>query len=195
MSNWWHALPTDVQIFYAVGFAALLFSTIQTLLTLIGIGGHTVDADMDIDGPDAHHSSGIGLFSSHTISAFMLGFGWVGALVRSSGVNLAVATLSAFAVGVVLMFLMVFMLRALMRLQSKGNLNYRSAIGQEAIVYVTIPGDNRDEGGQVQVMIQGRLVTASARKLQPGAVAPGQRVTVVDLYGPTSFVVEPVQSN
>lgn len=190
MPTWWQSLPTDVQIFYSIGFVALLFTAVQLLITVIGLGGD-VDVDIDIDSPDAHHSSGIGLFSSHTIAAFLLGFGWIGGITRASGLGLHLVVLFAFAVGVALMLLMAFMLRSLLRLQSKGNLDYRTAIGQEGVVYVTIPGGNQDGGGQIQVMIQGRLRVASARKVSTGAIRPGEKVRIVDTSGPASFVVEP----
>lgn len=192
MTEWWQSLSTDLHIFYGIGLVAMIFTVIQLSLTLIGLGGDSVDVDLEFDGPESQHSSGIGLFSSQAISAFLLGFGWVGAITRSSGVGLALAIIMAFVVGVGLMFLMVYMLRALLRLQSNGNLDYKNAIGQEAVVYVTLPGDNQDGGGQIQVMIQGRLRTASARKIDPGMITPGEKVRVVDMSGPTAFVVEPV---
>tara|TARA_R110002094_G_scaffold30916_2_gene43294 strand:+ start:304 stop:885 length:582 start_codon:yes stop_codon:yes gene_type:complete len=190
MTTWWQSLPTDLQIFYGIGSIALLFTVVQMLLTLIGLGGEAVDLDLEFDGPDTQHSSGIGLFSTQTISAFLLGFGWVGGLTRASGMGLALTVVVAFVVGVALMFLMVYMLRGLLRLQSKGNLDYSSAIGEEAVVYVTIPGSNNDEGGQIQVMIQGRLKTASARKASAGALKPGDKVKIVAVTNASTFVVE-----
>ena len=190
--NWWQSLPLDQQIFYGIGIISLLITAIQMLLTLVGLGAEAVDLDLEFDGPDAEHSSGIGLFSSQTISAFLLGFGWVGAITRSSGAALTLSILAALLVGIGLMFVMFFLLRALMGLQSRGNLDYGSAVGLEGVVYATLPGDNQDGGGQIQVTIQSRLTTAAARKASPGAIGPGEKVKIIKLAGPTSFVVEPV---
>lgn len=192
MTTWWQSLPTDQQIFYGIGGVALLFTLAQIVLTLFGMAGDAVDLDLEFDGPDAQHSSGIGLFSTQTISAFLLGFGWIGGLARSSGMGLLLTIVIAFVVGVGLMFLIVYMLRSLMRLQSSGNLDYRNAIGEEAVVYVTIPGDDQDGGGQIQVMIQGRLKTVSARKAGAGSLQPGQKVKVISLAGANSFMVEEI---
>lgn len=191
MIDWWNALSIDLKVFYGIGLMALTVTVLQMLLTLVGLSGNPVDIDLEFDGPDTHHSSGIGLFSSQTIAAFFLGFGWVGGIARTSGLNLIGSVALALVVGVGLMFIMLFMLRALLRLQSSGNLQYANAIGEEATVYVTIPGDNLG-GGQIQVQIQGRLTTADARKLTPGSLAPGLKVHVVGLDGPTSFMVEPL---
>ncbi len=192
MIDWWNALSVDLKIFYGIGLTALVVTVIQMLLTLIGLGGDTVDVDLEFDGPDANHTSGIGLFSSQTIAAFFLGFGWVGGMARTAGLNLLSAALIALVIGVALMFVMLFMLRALLSLQSNGNLNYATAIGSEATVYVTIPGSNQDGGGQIQVQIQGRLTTAEARKVTAGSIAPGTKVRIVATAGPTSFVIEPL---
>jgi membrane protein implicated in regulation of membrane protease activity len=78
----------------------------------------------------------------------------------------------------------------MLKLQAKGNLDYSSAIGQEGTVYVTIPGGDEDGGGQIQINIQGRYTTASARKVSPGSLKPGQRVKVTGVNGPAFFVVE-----
>lgn len=189
MIDWWTNLETPLQVFYGIGVVALGLTILQTLLALLGMGidGFFDLFHIDVGAPDA---SGLGLFSSHTISAFFLGFGWGGVLGLEGGLNVVAATLIGTASGLALMFAMFFMLRALLRLQSSGNLEYGSAIGSEATVYVTIPGDNHDGGGQIQVTIQGRLVTASARKRGTGAIAPGEKVRITGLDGPTSFYVE-----
>lgn len=189
MIDWWNTLDLSLQVFYCIGIVALGLTILQTLLALLGMGveGFFDFFHIDIGSPDA---SGLGLFSSHTVSAFFLGFGWGGVLAIESGLSLAAASAIGTVSGLVLMFAMFFMLRALLRLQSSGNLEYDSAIGSEATVYVTIPGDNHDGGGQIQVTIQGRLVTASARKRESGAIAPGEKVRIISLDGPTSFYVE-----
>lgn len=189
MIDWWTSLETSLQVFYGIGIIALALTILQTLLALLGMGieGFFDFFHLDVGSPDA---SGLGLFSSHTISAFFLGFGWGGVLALEGGMGLVAATAVGTASGLALMFSMFFMLRALLRLQSSGNLEYGSAIGSEATVYVTIPGDNHDGGGQIQVTIQGRLVTASARKRDTGPIAPGEKVRITGLDGPTSFYVE-----
>lgn len=142
---------------------------------------------------DFDHGSGIGIFSTQTLAAFFLGFGWSGVVAIRAGLSTLPAIFVAFGVGVVSMAAMFVMLRSLLSLQAKGNLDYDSAIGNEGTVYVTIPGSDQD-GGQIQVTFQGRLTTASARKVSPGEMKPGERVRITGTYGKTSFLVEPLQS-
>lgn len=165
--------------------------SLQLILSLVGFDADGADGAFDLDLGDVDHGSGIGLFSSQTIAAFFLGFGWVGVAALKGGLTVFLSSLFALTFGVFAMFGMFFMLKGLLKLQSKGNLNYSSAIGNEGTVYVSIPGDDQD-GGQVQVTFQGRLTTASARKTSPGPMKPGERVRITGVYGGTSFLVEPL---
>lgn len=191
--EWWESLPIELMFFYGIGIVSLMIVVIQLFMTLLGLGGDAADGSFDVELGDVDHGSGIGLFSTQTIAAFFVAFGWVGVAAIKSGMEVIWVAAIAFGSGVLSMFCMYHMLRGLLRLQSKGNLEYSSAIGAEGTVYVTIPGSD-EEGGQIQVTIQGRLTTASARKLSPGAVKPGQRVKVVGVNGPTDFVVEEIKS-
>ncbi len=191
MTEWWNSLPFELMFFYGVGILSLLVVIIQLLLTLVGFDTHGGDASFDAAVGDIDHGSGIGLFSTQTLAAFFVAFGWVGVLAVKSDLHMLWVSVIAAVAGLVSMFLMYFMLKGLLRLQSKGNLDYRTAIGQEGTVYVTIPGDDLD-GGQIQITIQSRLTTAPARKVSPGSLKPGQRVRVVGVNGPASFTVEEV---
>lgn len=192
MTEWWNSLPLELKLFYGIGIIALLTVVIQLLMTLLGFDADSADAGFDVDLGDVDHGTGIGLFSTQTIAAFFTAFGWVGVAAIKSGASSLTAGLIAFAFGVFSMFAMFYMLRGLLSLQSRGNLDYSSVIGNEGTVYVTLPGGDEDGGGQIQIMIQGRLTTASARKASPGALAPGRRVRIVAVNGPASFMVEPV---
>jgi len=192
MIDWFNNLTLEYQIFYGIGILALAVVAVQMLMTLIGFdhdGGF--DAGMgDMDLGDLDHGSGIGLFSSQTLGAFFLAFGWIGVGALKAGLSSFLAGFIAFAVGLGAMFAMLYMLKGLMKLQSQGNLDYSTVIGEEGTVYVTIPGGDEDGGGQIQINIQGRFTTASARKQSPGALKPGQRIRVTGVNGPASFVVE-----
>ena len=190
MTEWWNSLPLELKFFYGIGIIALLTVVIQSLMTLIGLDADSVDAGFDVNVGDVDHGSGIGLFSTQTVAAFFTAFGWVGVAVIKGGASSLTALMIAFICGVISMIAMFYMLRGLLSLQSKGNLDYSSVIGKEGTVYVPLPGDYQDGGGQIQVIIQGRLVTASARKVSSGAVKSGQNVLIVDVDGPASFLVE-----
>lgn len=189
MTEWWSGLSLELQVFYTIGITAFLVTAIQTLLTLVGLGGEAADLEFDL--PEDGHSTGIGLFSVQTISAFFLGFGWAGAIALELDLHILVAVFIAFNAGGILMAAMYFMLVGLLSLQSSGNLNYTTAVDSTAEVYVTIPS-NRQGNGKIQVMVGGRLITADAETDAPSAINPGQNVRVTGLIGKTQFLVEPL---
>ncbi|MEM7790024.1 MAG: hypothetical protein AAF546_01370 [Verrucomicrobiota bacterium] len=192
MIDWWDALTTELKVFYGIGILALVVVATQMMLTLFGFDSDGADGTFDVNLGDVDHGSGIGLFSSQTLAAFFLGFGWVGVAAIKSGFSVLVGGLLAFGFGLLAMFGMLYMLRGLLRLQSKGNLDYQNAVGSEATVYVTIPGGDEDGGGQIELMLQGRLTTAHARKITHGSLKPGDRVRIVDVSKQNTYTVEPL---
>lgn len=187
MIDWFNHLTLEYQIFYGIGILALAVVAVQMLMTLIGFDH---DGGFDVDIGDMDHGSGVGLFSSQTLGAFFLAFGWVGVAALKNGASVFLSSAIAIAFGLAAMVAMLVLLRSMLKLQAKGNLDYSSVIGQEGTVYVTIPGGDADGGGQIQINIQGRYTTASARKESPGELKPGQRVRVTGVNGPASFIVE-----
>lgn len=191
MELWWQGLNLELQIFYGIGVLALVALIVQFVLLLVG--GFDDMGDFGDAGGIADHGSGLGIFSFRGITAFFLGFGWTGAIAVKSGLSVPVAIVLALLVGTVLMVVIFLLMRSMMRLQSSGTLDYQNAVGEVATVYVTVPGSGK-AGGQVEVMIQGRLSVAEALHRGEASLAPGTKVRVVETVGRSSFVVEPLLS-
>jgi membrane protein implicated in regulation of membrane protease activity len=123
--------------------------------------------------------------------AFLSGFSWAGAILLNRGYNLGPALARASVVGALFLFATALLVRALLKLQSSGNLEYSNAVGVIGTVYSTIPG--ADAGaGQLEVMLQGRLITADARTQVSPALKPGTKARVVALIGQSTLLVEPL---
>lgn len=187
INNWWDALNFDLQLFYFIGILGIIALSIQLFLSFFmgmddGVGGMDAGAIGD-------HDSGISIFSVRGVTAFFVGFGWTGVICTDAGLSLPLSLVISFAVGAVLMVLIFVMMRSFMRLQSSGTLDYANAVGQMANVYVTIPPVQR-AGGQVETMIQGRLVTAEALQKGSQPITPGTKVKVVDKIGSSTLIVE-----
>ena len=202
MIEWIASLSFELKVFYGIAITSLLVVVIQMGMTLLGLGFEAVDLDLpefdfDADGSsgssDPHvTSSGLGFFSTQTIGAFFLGFGWTGVVALTREWPMGLSVFLAFSVGGSVMLGMYFLLAGMLSLQGKGNLVYHSALGRVGEVYVTIPGSGQDGGGQIQILIQNRLTIAAARKVSPGALLPGAKVRVVGMAGATTFRVEPL---
>jgi membrane protein implicated in regulation of membrane protease activity len=185
INSWWDALNFDLQVFYGIAIVALIILSFQMITTLVFGMDDASGFDM------AEHDSGMGIFSVRGITAFFTGFGWTGVICTKRGLDLLPTVAIAFVVGFSLMLLIYLMMRSLMKLQSNGTLDYANAVGQIATVYLTISPVQR-AGGQVEVMIQGRLTTAEALQKGSQPLHPGTKVKVVDKIGSTTLIVEPL---
>ena len=189
MISWWFSLRLETQIFYAIGSVALAVLIVQLLLTILGLGGGH-DADFSGHGD---HDSGLGLLTIRTIMAFFVGFGWGGAIILNHGYGIVSAIAGGSGAGAAFLFATWFLIHNLLRLQSSGNLDYANAIGCVGSVYSTIPGAEAG-GGQLELMIQGRLMMAEAYTKSAHDLKPGSKARVVSLIGQGTLLVEPLSS-
>ncbi len=185
MDTWWNSLIFPLQIFYGTGLVAGIALAIEVILTLFGLNHHNLP-DASADHPDQ-----LGMLSVRTITGFFFGFGWSGVIALKSGLGLVVAILVACAVGTSFLFCIYLLMRALFSLRSSGTLDYKNAVGKIATVYVTVP-PNRTGGGQVEVLIQGRLQTISCMTAHTAPLAPRTKVKVVALIDQGTLEVQPL---
>jgi membrane protein implicated in regulation of membrane protease activity len=188
MESWWGALNLELQVFYGLGILALFALVVQIGISLLG--GASDHSDFQTNS-SVEHGSGLSPFSVQGITAFFVGFGWTGALCLRQGFSLIYAILVALIVGTIFMFAIYFVLRSMLRLQSSGNLNYQNSIGSVATVYSTILGD-KQASGQVEIMLQGRLMMAEAMTAHGSNLKPGTKVKVTSLISPHTLLVEPL---
>lgn len=188
LNNWWDALNFNLQVFYGIAIIAMVALLLQMFLTLF-MG---LDDAGGMDGGDvSSHDSGMSIFSVRGITAFFTGFGWTGVILTKRGLGLPPTLAISLVVGTALMLAIYLMMRSFMRLQSSGTLDYGNAVGQMGTVYLTIPPVQRS-GGQIETMIQGRLVTAEALQKGTLPLKPGTKVKVVERIGSSTLIVEPL---
>lgn len=183
MSAWWSELTLALQLFYGIGGLALAVLIATTLLSLV-TGHH----DVDLGGGD--HSDGFGFLSIRSIAAFFVGFGWAGAFALSGSGSIPIAVVAGLLAGTVLLAANVALVRSMLKLQDSGTLSYKNAIGQVGTVYSTIPA-NRAAAGQIEVLVQSRLIIAEAYTVSPADLKPGSKVRVTGLVGTATLEVEP----
>lgn len=195
VSAWWNALGWDSQIFYAVGGIALAIVLIQATLTLIGIGDIGIETPGDL-APDADvpHDVGLGLISVRTLTAFFLGFGLTGGLLLESGTAFPWALTGAAAVGAVFLLIIFWIMKLLCGLRASGNADLTSAKGATGTVYVAV-APNRVAGGQVEVLVSGRVMTLPVLTAGAEKIPAGTLVRVIDLVPPNILLVEKITEN
>lgn len=183
--TWWNALNLELRIFYAIGILAIFVLLIQLVLSLFG------GMDDGYDVSDGDHGSGLSFFSIRGVTAFFVGFGWAGVIAIKAGLGLLPAIGIGAGVGAALMLGIFLLMTSMLRLQSNGTLNYANAIGQIATVYVTVPAAQK-AGGQVELLLQGRLTMADALSRGSEPIRPGTKVTVIEKIGHSTLIVEPL---
>lgn len=191
MTSWWNSLTDGAPFYWAI---AIFASVLQILLMLGTLLGTSFDTDHGDAGPDTsgdHPSGSVKILSLRVLVAFFVGFGWAGVLGYRQGMSGVSASLAAVTAGVLFMALLYFMLRFLMAMRDDGTLNYRNALGLHGQVYVTVPAA-RSGPGQVEIKLQGRLITASAVTDSPTPLPPRLPIMVTSVEAANLLVVQSI---
>lgn len=194
MIEWWNSLEFSRQIFAIIALPSTIILLLQTLLTLFGVGENVDDPDFDLEGGtegDVEIDAGLALFSVRGILSMFTIMGWVGFALLATDLPDWAAVLIAVVSGVLTLVGMAYLMRAVMRLQSSGNINIENCIGKVAQVYIPIPPLSTGSG-KVNLTVQEsyrefNAITTAADTLKTGAFV---RVVAVSEGG--VLVVEPV---
>lgn len=132
------------------------------LMTVAGLGGdvHTdLHADADVDLGDGHASDSTDAFkllSIQSMAALLMGFGW-GGIAGRLGLDwsLPMSLLLGAGCGLLLMWLLGLLMKAVYDLQESGHVRIEDAVGAEGVVYAGVPGKGHGRG-QVRVVINDR---------------------------------------
>ena len=205
--EWWNSLSLVAQIFYCIAVPSTLFLLVQTILMFIGMGNDgdadgadtdvddagDMDADADGDGGfdedlDPNGLDGLRIFTVRGVIAFLVIFGWMGALLESMNVALWINIPISALCGFVMMLALAFIFKAIMQLRSDGTIDIRNAIGSAGKVHLTIPPARMGEG-KVHILLQGSYVERDAVTDEPEPIPTGSEVVVVRVSGETTLVV------
>lgn len=185
MVNWWNSLTDLQRIFACIGIPATLVLVVQTVLLLFGIGGGG-DGGIDVDGdgipdtdtPDSVGDDGLALFSVRGIVAMFCIAGWAGIVFVDLGLGSLEAVLLAVVCGVAALFGMAYLMKAVLKLQSSGNIELGSAVGRTGEVYIPIPPKGKGRG-KINITVQDRFIEVDAVTASEDTLRTGETVRVV----------------
>ena len=204
MITWWSSLSVLMKVLWAITLASSLIFLIQSILTFLGAGhtdidggmdGGDFDAGMDPAGADVDTSvetdPGMNLLTFRNFVNFCLGFGWTAVLlhdkIAANGVLLLVAVLAGLALVAAVMWLF----KWLSGMQQTGNINlYKSAVGCQGKVYLTIPGERKGEG-KVQITINNAVREYDA-VTDGDPVRNGASIRVIEVIDDYTLLVEEI---
>lgn len=206
MIDWWNSLTLVSQIFYCIAVPSTLLLLIQTIMMLVGLGDDAASDIGDVDVSDADVSDGVfgdneiteipddfgleglRILTVKGIISFLVVFSWVGIVLESVGAQLFITIPVSAVCGLATMLLLAFLMRAVMKLRSDGNMDTKNAIGTSGKVYLTIPPARSGEG-KVQLLLQGSFVELGAVTDDETAIPTGSEIVVVGVSGQTDLVV------
>lgn len=198
IATWWAALSPAMKILWAVTLSASLIFIIQTVMTFLGAdsGGDfdtDFDTSVDMDPTLSNIEGGSNLYTFRNFVNFCLGFGWSAILLRNSISSTAVLIIVSILVGAGLVALVMYMFKWLSSMQQNGNINvFKSAVGSQGKVYLTIPGARTGEG-KVQISIQGAVREYNAQT-DGDAIKTGTPIKVTEVINESTLLVEEINS-
>ncbi|MDE6585192.1 MAG: hypothetical protein K2K80_00730 [Clostridia bacterium] len=162
MKEWFENLSVMEHIFFWLGIAATLFMIIQIVLMCFSSFGGDVDLDGDGD-LDVDADSGVSIFTVKSVTAFFAVGSWAGLLVCTLAPdNLQwLAVIVAIITGAAAMAVVVFIFRAMAKMQCNGALQIEKLIGKRATVYIPVPA-TRGGRGKITLNAQGRYMELDA---------------------------------
>ena len=192
MINWWNELDLIQQIFALIALPSTVLIIIQTVLLLIGIGGES-DTDVDVDDVDGIDlpDDGLAIFSIRGILSMLCITGWVAVALLETSLPAGVSIGIAIACGVATLIGMAYLMRAVNRLQSSGNIDVGNCIGKIAEVYIPIPAAGSGSG-KVNLTVQEKFSEFTAITTAVEQLKTGSYVRVVAVNEAGVLVVEPI---
>lgn len=186
LAEYWDSLSGLQKFFYYFAVPGTLLLILQSLGSILGLFG---DGDFDLDDTEAGETEieGIRFFSVRGIIAFFAIFGWTGIVITESGGRFALALAVSTLAGLLAMAAIGYFFFSVAKLQAKGNLDYRNAVGKTAEVYLTIPPHGKGEG-KVNLLIQERYAEVKAVTTGEQSLPTGTLVNVVGVSGNTLTV-------
>jgi len=207
MTAWWTSLDLMMKILWGITIASSLIFVIQTVMTFLGAdagdfdvnsadipdGGFGTDTDISAGPGEAAGTDGMSLYTFRNFVNFFLGFGWTAVLMRDSISSTALLLLLAVIVGLALVAAVMYLFKWLSGMQQSGNINvFKSAVGCQGKVYLTIPGE-RQGTGKIQITINNSVREYSA-VTDGDTLKTGTDIRVIEVLNASTMLVEPLNS-
>lgn len=198
---WWDSLNNLQQVSFIIGSIATFIMIIFIVMMLIGMdGGESFDGDIDvgdIDGAghiDVYNSdafasiSGLRILTVRGALAFFSIGGWTVHLFADN-VAPGLAILYGVIAGVIAAVLLAYAMKSILRLESSGNLDYKTAVGKTATVYIRVPKGAIGKG-KVIFNHQGKMVEVDAMTNETEDILTKTEVRIINLVDESTLVVE-----
>lgn len=165
---------STVFMICAIGGGVILI--IQLAVSVFGLDAD-MDTDLDTDLPTEDSTIFFGILSFKALVAAAAFFGLGGLAGQSAGFGAYASLMAALLPAAVAMIGVAWLMQLLHRLDAKGNVDIRNAVGATGTVYLSIPA-RREGPGKVTVSVQGRSMEYPAYTAGD-AISTGVAVEVI----------------
>ncbi len=209
---WWDSLTNLQQISFIIATAATSIMIIFIILMLIGMdGAESFDGDMDFDADvdidadvdvDADVDGDVDVFNNDSIFSIgglrivtirgVLAFFSIGCWMifgLGDSVPVWLSLLLGVLSGALAAYLLAVAMKSILKLESTGNLDYRTAVGKTASVYIRVPKE-RSGKGKVMLNHQGKMVEVDAITDNKEDLLNKTEVKIVGLENETTLIVK-----
>jgi hypothetical protein len=200
---WWENLSNLQQLTFVTGTIATVIMILFIVLMLLGMeGGETFDGDIDFDGDfdagdlDVYNAdsvssiSGLRIVTIRGALAFFSIGSWTTYLLSNTLIPILAIAIGIVA-GVIAAILLAITMKAVLKLESSGNLDYSTAIGKIATVYIRIPKKSMGKG-KINFNHQGKLVEVDAVTTEDEDILRKSEVVIINLIDDTTLVVKKI---
>ncbi len=188
MEQWFSALSVFEKAYWIIaGIGSLLFIFVL-ISTIMGADGDDIDGDVDAD-IDGDTGIGFQFFSFKNLVAFFTIFGWSGISCIDADISKPLTIIISTICGLVMMFIMAFLVLQISKLKSSGTLQLKNAKGAIGEVYLPI-GANQSKIGKVMVKVQGALRELEALTNHDIDLKTGTVIEVTDITSNGILIVE-----
>jgi hypothetical protein len=146
------------------------------MMIFIGLG----ESECFETGGEGADNAGVVTFLVRGMIAFFTLGGWSGFMFAGiENFHPAFTVLLSLAFGSAGFVGIVYLVKAILRLQGSGNIETKNSIGKTAKVYIPIP-PNREGMGKVTLTLQDRHVELDAMTMETTRIATGEVVTIIE---------------
>lgn len=193
--SWWGSLSPIEHVYWIISVAATTILAIQLVIACASgfefhmgsmgsdLGGHSGDVGHDHDMGMPHFQ----LLTIRNVVAFFSLFGWTGLAFNHMGLPLGLTIFLSFICGLIMMVATAAIFYSLYKLQSDGNVDYNSAKGLKASVYLRIPPVGQG-AGQIRVILQGKITEMDAISTETTEIPTGANVLIKDVANSKAIV-------
>jgi len=179
-----------LKIFWYVALPSSLIFLIQTVMTFMGMDSSDAlddGAGLTLFGAETPSE----LFSLRNLINFLLGFSWTGISFYTTISNKFTLILVALQVGILFVFLFLFIIRQLQKLSEDNTFQIESTLHKRAEVYLSIPGHMQGVG-KITISINGSFRELEAMT-EHERIETGALVEIQTIESNNVLIVKPIQ--